>query len=297
MKFSFIMPAWKGRYLADAIRSIVEQTYSDWELVVVDDCSPEDLQSIVNQFDDERVSYHRNAENVGGKDLVAQWNHCISFAKGEFVVLAADDDVYKPTFCEECVRLAEKYPQVNLIRSSVEQIDENGEHIWDDNIFPEFSSKEQYSKDWISGAAFTCIGNFAFRRSALLGMGGFINFPCGFGSDIATPIALSVNGVANMQGQLFCFRQSTEHLSADTSRFKEKLVGISLLSEWLTAHDYGGFGAEYLHKKCVYDYFNLVIKYLPFLKLNYLRYCRLANFKDKILMALRWIKRRIYGQN
>jgi len=57
-KVSFIMPTWKGRYLVQAIQSIVDQTYSDWELVVVDDCSPEDLQSIVHQFNDPRINYH-----------------------------------------------------------------------------------------------------------------------------------------------------------------------------------------------------------------------------------------------
>jgi len=292
-RISFIMPAWKIKYLRQAIQSIVEQTYSDWELVVVDDCSPEDLRVIVNQFADGRIRYERNEKNIGGSDLVAQWNHSISFAKGEYIVLAADDDVYKPTFCEECVKLTEKYPDVDLIHSSVEQIDENGGHVWDDNIFPEYCSKEQYSYDWIRGAMFTCIGNYMFKRQALVSIGGFINFPCGFGSDIATPIALSEKGVANTQELLFCFRQSPEHLSADSSRFKEKLEAISLLSEWLQAHDYANFGKEHLRKKCVYDYFNLVIKYLPASKLNYLKYCRLATPKDKIMMTLRWIKKSI----
>ena len=46
-RVSFILPAWKASYLEEAIRSIVGQTASDWELVVVDDCSPEPLRQIV----------------------------------------------------------------------------------------------------------------------------------------------------------------------------------------------------------------------------------------------------------
>ena len=305
-KVSFIMPAWKSRFLQEAIASIIAQTSPDWELVVVDDCSPEPLRDIVEAFDDPRIRYVRNEQNLGGKNLVRQWNHCITFAKGDYIVLAADDDIYRPTFCEECSRLANKYPEVDLIHTSVEQIDEEGKHLWDDSILPEFTNKYEYLNWWVTGRSFTCIGNFAFERTALLEMGGFIDFPCAFGSDIATPIALSRNGVANTSEMLFCFRQSNQHLSADSSRFKEKLEAISQLSEWLQAIDYESpdnpidkafyevKNPQYLHRKVVFDYFNLVIRFVPAAKLpEYLKLCRLATSRDKFMMVLRWIKRKI----
>ncbi len=303
---SFVLPAYKGRFLNEAVSSIVGQTCPDWELIVVDDCSPEPLEQIVSVFHDPRIRYIRNEHNLGGENLVRQWNHCISFATGNYFVLAADDDIYRPTFCEEIIRLAEKYPQVDLIHSSVEQIDEEGRHLWDDSILPEFTSKYEYLNWWLTGRSFTCIGNFAFKRSALLKMGGFMDFPCAFGSDIATPISLSQNGVANTQEMQFCFRQSAQHLSADVSRFKEKLEAISQLSEFLRSiryeqpenpadrEFYSIVNEDYLHKKCVYDYFNLVIKFLPLRQLfPYLKLCRLANFRDKVMMTLRWIKRQL----
>ena len=302
MRLSFVLPAWKGKYLFEAISSIISQTIKDWELVVVDDCSPEPVGEIVASFKDPRIRYYRNEENIGGKDLVRQWNHSISFAIGEYVVLAADDDKYQPEFCEEVLRLAEKYPEVDLIHSSVEQIDEDGHHLWDDSILPEYTSKYEYLNWWLTGRSFTCVGNFAFKRSALMAMGGFMDFPCAFGSDIATPISLSKNGVANTQQMLFCFRQSEQHLSSDSSRFKEKLEAISQLSDFLRSihyeepdntadkEFYSIVNEDYLHKKCVYDYFNLVIKYLPISKLKYLKLCRLATLSDKGMMVLRWIK-------
>ena len=303
---SFILPAWKALFLQEAVASIVVQTSQDWELVVVDDCSPEPLKEIVDSFNNPRIRYVRNEKNLGGQNLVRQWNHCISFATGDYIVLAADDDLYRPTFCAECIRLANKYPEADLIHSSVEQIDEEGKHLEDDSILPEFTNKYEYLNWWVTGRSFTCIGNFAFKREALLAMGGFIDFPCAFGSDIATPIALSRNGVANTPEMLFCFRQSTQHLSADSSRFKEKLEAVSRLSEWLQAIDYEtpenpedkAFyevkNPEYLHRKVVYDYFNLVIRFVPATKLpEYLKLCRLATPKDKFMMILRWIKRKL----
>lgn len=305
---SFILPAYKAEYLRVAIKSIVAQTISDWELVVVDDCSPDDLKSIVCDFDDARITYHRNEQNIGGTNLVNQWNHSISFAKGDWIVLAADDDVYSPTFCEECLKLVGKYPEIDLVRSRVLQIDEEGKPLWNDGTLSEYTNKYEFLHDWLVAKAFTCIGNYMFRRDALMSIGGFMDFPCAFGSDIATPIALSKNGVANTADMLFSFRQSTQHLSSDTSRFKEKLAGITQLSKWLRAIDYEEPGTErdkefyavhnemYLHDKCVYDYFNLVIKHLPINKLYYLKYCELASIKDKFMMILRWIKNNLQNK-
>ncbi|MBR6424168.1 MAG: glycosyltransferase family 2 protein [Bacteroidales bacterium] len=308
-RLSFIMPAWKSRYLREAIASIVGQTCPDWELVVVDDCSPEPLQAIVAEFPDPRIRYVRNERNIGGNDLVAQWNHCLTFATGEYVVLAGDDDVYRPEFCAECLRLAGKYPEVDVIHASVEPIDAEGRPLGEDLILPEFTNKYAYLNAWVTGRIFTCVGNFAFRLSALHALGGFIPFPCGFCSDAATPIALSQQGVANTDRMLFCFRISDGHLSSDTSRFKEKLEAFSQMSEWLGALDYGDpadpedkaclavLEPQYLHRKVVYEYFNLVLNLLPLSELpGHLRCCRLATPKDKAMMVLRWFKRRTWDR-
>lgn len=307
---SFVLPAYKARFLSQAIESILRQSINDWELIIVDDQSPEDLHSIVVSYTDARIHYYRNERNLGGENLVRQWNYCITLASGDWIVLAADDDVYAPTFCEECEKLIAKYPQVDLIRSRVLQIDEQDKPLWDDGVLSEFTNKYEYLHDWITAKAFTCIGNFMFRRSALLAMGGFMDFPCAFGSDIATPIALSVNGVANTSEMLFSFRQSTQHLSADKSRFKEKLAGITQLSQWLRNLKYevpasdkdrafcSVMTPQYLHDKCVYDYFNLVIVNLPLNKLReYLPLCTLANPMDRLMMVMRWVKRRVTARS
>lgn len=297
-RLSFIMPAWKAAHLHAAIESIVAQDCGDWELVVVDDCSPEDLGSIVASFPDSRIRYVRNDSNIGGSDLVAQWNHCLEFARAEYLALAADDDLYAPEFCGECLRLAQKYPSVDVVRSAVEQIDDNDAHVWDDSILPEFTDSREFFHLWVSGKVFSCIGNFMFRKSALDRIGGFMSFPCAFGSDIATPIELSGNGVANTQEMLFKFRQGADHLSADTSRYGEKLQAISELSVFLDDKNstLGAVDKEYLYRKCMYDYFNLVVGNLPAGKLGLIRNCTRAGGRDKAMLLLRWIKKRITGK-
>lgn len=68
-KYTFLLPAYKAKYLGLAIKSILAQTYRDFKLVIVDDASPEDLKSIVDTFSDRRVTYLRNKVNLGGRNL------------------------------------------------------------------------------------------------------------------------------------------------------------------------------------------------------------------------------------
>lgn len=300
---SFIMPAYKAAYLRKAIGSVLAQESGFWELVIIDDCSPEHLDEIVAEFRDDRIRYVRNERNIGGNDLVAQWNHCLKYATGEWVALAADDDIYYPGFCGEVLSLADKYQKVNLIRSRVELIDESGNHVWNDNMLPEHQNCYEFLQDYLTGRTLTCVGNYAFRTSVLRDVGGFVNFPCGFCSDIATPIQLAANGVANTSELLFGFRQSTVHLSGDKTRLKDKLEAFSQFYRWLDAFEYEKpvssedianyalKNTDYLHDKYIYDCFNHVVKYVKLKELpSYLKLCRDADCLEKSIMVARWLK-------
>ena len=96
---SFVMPAYKGQWLSSAVESILAQTYTNIELIVVNDCSPDDLDGTMAQYDDPRIRYYHNKENLGGKYLTKQWEHCIQFARGEYLVIAADDDPSPRSVC------------------------------------------------------------------------------------------------------------------------------------------------------------------------------------------------------
>lgn len=102
MKYSFLLPAFKSRFLKQAIESIISQTFFDFELIVSDDNSPENLKSIVDEFDDKRIVYRRNEKNIGAERMVDHWNLLLSVAKGDYVIMAADDDTYEAEFLTAC---------------------------------------------------------------------------------------------------------------------------------------------------------------------------------------------------
>ena len=133
MKYSFVLPAYKAKFLRESIDSILAQTYSDFELIVVNDASPEDIGSIINTYQDKRVKYYVNSKNIGGKNLVSQWNHSILYAQGDYIILASDDDVYAPEYLFKIDILVCMYPDVNIFIMSnggkVFEISPNGEIV------------------------------------------------------------------------------------------------------------------------------------------------------------------------
>lgn len=259
--FSFIMPAYKRQFLAKSIESILSQTYDGFELVVVNDASPENLREVVSDYNDPRLRYEENAGNIGGKDLVANWNHCLHFARGKYVILATDDDIVEPTYLEDAARMLEKYPDVDLLRQGVMKINANDEPI-EYELFPkEHLTASEFAYFWGCCGLISCISNFVFRRAALIERGGFISFPHAHYSDVATALSLSQHGVACVQAYNLGFRMSEINLSnrGEWWLALEQLEASGLFMHWtkkylselnqdfFTSRSFFGFREQYKH--------------------------------------------------
>lgn len=234
-KYSFVLPAYKARFFKEAIDSILAQTYTDFELIIVNDASPEDLESIVNSYNDPRIRYYRNEQNIGGKDLVAQWNHCLEYAKGEYVILASDDDIYFPQYLEKMNALVERYPDVNVFRSRIQIINEEGEICDLESFLNEYSTTLEFVYAWMKGYVKSGIPFYLFKKSALESIGGFVNLPLAWFSDDATVISLSKAGVVSCPYILFSFRYSGESISThcnDSNTLKQKLDATDIFYKW-----------------------------------------------------------------
>lgn len=83
MKVSFCIPAYKRKYLREAIQSLLDQTYKNIEIIVVDDKSPERLSEVMAEFTDSRIRYYVNGENLGGKNPLYNYNKAFSYATGD----------------------------------------------------------------------------------------------------------------------------------------------------------------------------------------------------------------------
>ena len=165
MKFSVTIPAYKSQYLKGAIESVVSQTYSDWELIIVDDCSPENLKSIAEPFlNDKRISYYRNEKNCGAIDVVDNWNICLNHCTGDYVICMGDDDRLQPCCLEEYQRLIAQYPGLNVYHARTRIIDDAGNSLEIQEEWPSYETcQEMLYGQWKENRK-QFIGDFLFSR-------------------------------------------------------------------------------------------------------------------------------------
>jgi len=187
----------------------------------------------ISQFNDARISYHRNDQNIGRKDLVDAWTKALSYADAEWCILASDDDVYAPTFLSEMMRLHEKYPACDLLHGRMDIIDYTSRVIHIAEPRDEYESAIQFIYNRACLRKEQCAPDFMFRRSAFLKCGGFVPFPLAWYSDDATWFKLAGNGVACSQDILFHFRNSGSNISSSFSNVKTKVAAGQMFITWL----------------------------------------------------------------
>ena len=229
IKFSVTIPAYKDRYLKETIDCVLAQTYQNYEIVIVNDASPYDLDSIVHQYTDPRIHYFKNEKNCGAKNVVDNWNICLSYATGEYVMCIGDDDNLTPRCLQDFAELIEKYPQLDLFHARSEIIDDDSNFVMTLELRPEWESV--YSL--IYNPRNTHLGDWLFKTETLRRNGGFYKLPYGWQSDdISAFIAAASHGVANTQEIGFQYRGNGLSISHDLTCIEDKIEAVRFSIDW-----------------------------------------------------------------
>jgi len=123
-KISVIMSVYNGeKYLREAIESILSQTFTDFEFIIVDDGSTDGSLKIIRSYVDKRIKVINNEENMG---LTNSLNKALKKASGDYVARQDADDISLPNRFEEQVKYLDKHPGVALLGTSIYKIDEDG---------------------------------------------------------------------------------------------------------------------------------------------------------------------------
>ena len=238
-KYTFCLAAWKTAFLKEMIESILNQSYTDFRLVISDDCSPEDVKGVVNLFNDKRISYIRNQKNIGGYHLVDHWNLQLQRdANSDYVIMASDDDVYHKDFLKNIDELTIKYPQVDMLRARCKNTDAEGVVNFVDDPSDELQDELHFAADLYNGRHIRSFANFVFKTKTLRERGGIINFPYAWYSDAVTTLMMAQNGVAHTLQPLFSYRGSTLAISgtkANKSVIRSKMEATLMNYTW-TSH-------------------------------------------------------------
>lgn len=144
---SIIMPSWNtANFIAESIQSVIDQTYTNWELLIVDDCSTDNTDEIVTSFLDERIKYFHNEKNSGA---ALTRNRAMREARGEWIAFLDSDDLWMPEKLEHQINFMKNHGYI-LSYTEYEKIDEESKPL---NIYvsgPEQVDKRRmYNYDYI----------------------------------------------------------------------------------------------------------------------------------------------------
>lgn len=125
-KVSFIVPCYNlAHLLPECITSILEQSYNDFEILIMDDCSPDNTTEKASRFHDDRIVYIRNKTNLGH---LRNYNKGIKLSRGKYIwLISADDRLRRPYVLEKYVNFMEEHPEVGYVFCPGIKLEDNKE--------------------------------------------------------------------------------------------------------------------------------------------------------------------------
>ncbi len=213
------IPAYKGWFLSQAIESAIAQTYRNIEILVVNDCSKENLDNIVLSYTDKHIRYVRNEQNLGGANPARNWNRCVELAQGEYFALLCDDDVFSPDFVEQMMALAITHPQCSVFRARACFINKDGQVVNYYPSAPQYESVKDYMWHVFNFYRYQTISEFLIRTETIRKHGGYAYLPIAWYADYVSIYRFAgENGIVSTSNILVSFRQSGENISSQDSK-------------------------------------------------------------------------------
>lgn len=151
-----IMPVYNGeKYLRQSIESVIQQTYKDWELIIVNDCSTDNSRDIMQSYAD-ADSRIRIVDNSSNLKLPRSLNAGFREARGEYLTWTSDDNLYKADALEELSGYLDHNPEIGLVYSDMDFVDASLNFIREQCLEPEML------------LCADCVGaSFMYRREVL----------------------------------------------------------------------------------------------------------------------------------
>ncbi len=244
-KLAIVIPAYKNDFLLETLKSLSSQTDKRFNVYIGDDASPFNLYSIVKEFEkDLAIDYRYFPENLGGNNLVAQWNRCLDLIKNEeFFILFSDDDIMSPRCVEDFYKTIEANNVYDVYHFDIDIIDNNGRLKTRCPQYPRvLSSFTFFSLLYNHKKIDARMPEFLFRTEYFRQVGGFVEFDLAYRTDNATVMRCAQKrGIYTIPDSKVLWRES----------------GINVSS---TKH----VSSTFLYKKCkaAIDFFNWVDEFL-----------------------------------
>jgi glycosyltransferase involved in cell wall biosynthesis len=217
-RLAIIIPAYKAAFFHETLKSIKSQTCQKFTLYIGDDASPNNIFEIVEQYGkDIDIVYKRFDENLGSKDLIAQWNRCIEMSfDEEWLWLFSDDDVMSSNCVELFYKHIESDKQSQLLHFNVDIINGEGKLSAKGDPFPLNMTSVDFFEKRMGSQIFSFAVEYVFTRKLYLDEGKFQVFDLAWCSDDATWVKFAKNkGITTIAKKpLVHWRSSGQNISS-----------------------------------------------------------------------------------
>jgi len=252
-------------YLRDAIESTLNQTYKDFEYLIIDDCSPDkNVIKVIESYDDPRIRLIKNEENLGVSNTI---NKALSLIYTPYVIRLDQDDVSLPNRLESQLAFMEKHPDIDVSCTWEHTIDSSGNKQRDwKRILGNYGEFLGYV---LTGICPIWHPSLAFKKDALVNVGGFKKeYTRAEDFEVTTRLALKRFNAAVVPEFLLLQRQheasqskkfeklqyeATQRIHVEALKYFSNHKAIDLLAvylrleEWPIGH---GFNKENFHLIC-----------------------------------------------
>lgn len=240
-QLAIVIPTFKINYFRATLDSLAAQTCKDFTVYVGDDCSPFDFRSLIDEYVNKiDIKYTRFENNLGGKDLVAQWSRCVDLTNGEpWLWLFSDDDIIGANCVKDFYSALMLDNSYDIYHFNVEIIDENGCVSDRARPFPDVINAEDFYCQKETDKLDSFVVEYIFSRKKYELVGGFQTFNMAWGSDVATWVKIGrEKGIKTIEGDKILWRRSGINITTTHSRevdFKKLMTNVDFIC-WINSY-------------------------------------------------------------
>jgi glycosyltransferase involved in cell wall biosynthesis len=226
LKISVVMSVYNAElYIAQAIESILAQTYDNFEFIIIDDGSQDDSLKLIESYKDRRIKFKSRAN----KGMPASLNEAIGLANGKYIARQDADDISLPERLEKQVTFLENNPEIGLLGTNIEVVDENNKKADKKRANVDLLTSpddlklaEVFSNQFAHGSVMV-------KKETLDAAGLYdLKVPISEDYDLWTRISRTT-GIANLKEPLYKWRLHTENISTShktASKVQEAALNI-----------------------------------------------------------------------
>jgi glycosyltransferase involved in cell wall biosynthesis len=279
-RLAIVIPAYKSKYFALALASLAAQTNKEFTVYIGDDCSPESLTTIVEEYRTKlTIKYHRFPNNVGSKNLVRQWNRCVQLTESEeWICLFSDDDMMDSNCVEQFYNTLKENPSCEVFRFNTIIIDGEDKILQRNPVSPEYETAEELAYNILLGKRGNVIGDHIFSRHVFDTCNGFVFTDFAQAADWASSIKFSAEkGIRLISGAHYYWRFSGTNISSTAFRQRNATMrGHLQFIQWITEHfqylrsGHQAINYEMMRKAAIYNLNHIIVSHYKGINLSFM---------------------------